>query len=160
MNTVASSTAGGVLGTFSKAKTKLVQLLLEERSRQQQKIKRYPRAEGMASAGLPTSWSQQRLWFLDQLGGGHAYEISAALSLEGELNESALRAALDGIVERHEVLRTVFGSVEGRAVQVIEAVRPFALEVTDLSGQEHAREQIGQQLSEEWQKGFDLSRGP
>ncbi|HEY6926160.1 MAG TPA: amino acid adenylation domain-containing protein, partial [Steroidobacteraceae bacterium] len=82
---------------------------------------------------LPLSWSQERLWFIDQLeGGSAAYHIAGSVRLHGVLDKAALQRALDTIVERHEVLRTTFRLEEGRAIQVIAAVGRFALQERDL----------------------------
>ncbi|HYH80071.1 MAG TPA: amino acid adenylation domain-containing protein, partial [Longimicrobium sp.] len=63
---------------------------------------------------LPLSFAQQRLWFLEQLGGaGAAYHVPMRLRLKGELDRDALERALGGIVARHEALRTVFREVDG-----------------------------------------------
>ncbi|NSL86076.1 amino acid adenylation domain-containing protein [Chitinophaga sp. Mgbs1] len=56
---------------------------------------------------LPLSFSQERLWFIDQLEGSLHYHMPAVLQLDGRLNRQALEAALQEIVNRHEVLRTV-----------------------------------------------------
>jgi acyl carrier protein len=73
---------------------------------------------------LPLSFAQQRLWFLDQLEPGSAfYNVPTAVRLQGELNVEALERTLTEIVRRHEVLRTVFQSVNGDAVQVIGEAR-------------------------------------
>jgi hypothetical protein len=58
---------------------------------------------------LPLSFAQQRLWFLEQLGGlGSTYHIPAGPAAARALDREALRGALDRIVERHEALRTTF----------------------------------------------------
>src|SRR5438477_9330323 len=69
-----------------------------------------PRMERVdRSRRLPLSYAQQRLWFLAQMEGvSEAYHIAFGLRLQGELDRGALRRALNRIVERHEVLRTVF----------------------------------------------------
>ncbi|WP_148639263.1 non-ribosomal peptide synthetase, partial [Aquimarina longa] len=66
---------------------------------------------------IPLSFSQERLWFLDQLQGSVDYHMPAALRLEGNLDFSILEASLRGIVDRHEVLRTVIYSEEGIGYQ-------------------------------------------
>src|SRR5258706_9793399 len=69
---------------------------------------------------LPCSFAQQRLWFVDQLEGGSAhYNIPAALRLRGRLDRDALQRAVNTIVERHEVLRTIYRASDGGAVQII-----------------------------------------
>src|SRR5678815_1422828 len=63
------------------------------------------KAAKAASAAL--SSGQERLWFLDRLEpNSPLYNIPTALRLTGELNEEALRDALNEIVRRHESLRT------------------------------------------------------
>ncbi|MBP1689123.1 MAG: amino acid adenylation enzyme/thioester reductase family protein [Deltaproteobacteria bacterium] len=62
------------------------------------------------------SFSQQRLWFLDQIApGGRAYVISGALELSGTLDARLLEQALQVLVDRHESLRTIFTSIVFRA---------------------------------------------
>lgn len=88
------------LGTFSKDKTELLKLLLEEKSRQTQRIRPYPRGDGIGAVRLPTSWAQQRLWFIDQLEGGiAAYNTGLAVRLRGALDQEALQKALDAVMQ-------------------------------------------------------------
>ncbi len=82
---------------------------------------------------IPLSLAQERLWFLDQLEPGcAAYNIPAALRLEGPLNVVALEQSLREIVRRHEILRTTFPTEDGRSVQVIAPAQPWTLPVVDL----------------------------
>src|SRR2546430_1994714 len=81
----------------------------------------------------PISFSQQRLWFLDQLEPGSAtYNISRAARLTGKLDRRALQAAVNAIVARHESLRTNFLSEEGAPVLVIHPACRIELEAADL----------------------------
>ncbi len=112
---------------------------------------------------LPLSFSQQRLWFLDQLEPASSlYNIPVAVRVRGELSVGALKGALHEIVRRHEVLRTVFQAIDGQPFQVV--LPPFApaLPVVDLSGLErYERERVALQLAiQEARNPFDLANGP
>jgi non-ribosomal peptide synthetase component F/NAD(P)-dependent dehydrogenase (short-subunit alcohol dehydrogenase family) len=90
-----------------------------------------PRRKGSGPCAL--SFCQQRLWFLDQLV-PHAstYNVPYALEINGELRAEALAQALEMVVERHHVLRTVFLCPEGNAVQVVLPKWPAVLRQIDL----------------------------
>src|SRR5260370_24731155 len=73
----------------------------------------------MSAAGLPASFAQDRLWFLDQLEPGTAaYNLVRAFRITGPLNVNPLTSAIGAVIERHESLRTIFESVDGEARQV------------------------------------------
>ncbi|MES2825119.1 MAG: amino acid adenylation domain-containing protein [Pseudomonadota bacterium] len=62
------------------------------------------------------SYAQQRLWFLNKLGEASVeYNLPMQLRVAGEFNTQAFCAAIQEIVKRHEVLRTVITSEEGEA---------------------------------------------
>ncbi|WP_420127105.1 non-ribosomal peptide synthase/polyketide synthase [Longimicrobium sp.] len=111
---------------------------------------------------LPLSFAQERLWFLDRLEGGSAYNLAAALRLTGALDAAALERAFGEIVRRHESLRTVFREVDERAVQVIAPFAGFALPLDDLTGlDETAREAaVRRRAREDAARPFDLTGGP
>ncbi|MFJ3766261.1 amino acid adenylation domain-containing protein [Streptomyces sp. NPDC090082] len=80
---------------------------------------------------LPLSYAQRRLWLFDSVRGpGTAYNVPFAVRLDGPVDASAARAAVEDVVARHEVLRTVFAEVDGEPYQRIltpdEARVPFA----------------------------------
>ncbi|HEY7767793.1 amino acid adenylation domain-containing protein [Longimicrobium sp.] len=113
--------------------------------------------------GLPLSFAQERLWFIDQFEPGSAvYNIPMAWRLGGALEQAALEHALGEIVRRHDSLRTVFGEVDGAPVQVIAPFRGFVLPVEDLSGLGEAEREaaVRRRAGEEARRAFDLSAGP
>ena len=112
---------------------------------------------------IPLSYAQQRLWFLDQLGGTSAeYNMPEAMRLRGELDLDALTRAINTIVDRHEVLRTRFVPIDGQPVQVIEPSLHIAVPVHDIScfNEEARGEAIEAATRREWREPFDLLHGP
>jgi amino acid adenylation domain-containing protein len=111
---------------------------------------------------LPLSFAQQRLWFLDQLEPGSVeYNMSTRLHLPGELDQRALRAALDAIIARHEVLRTrLVADQDGIPHQIIDPPASLPLPVVDVSGCEDPRSAVGDAVTEDALTPFDLARGP
>ncbi|MCS4249748.1 amino acid adenylation domain-containing protein/non-ribosomal peptide synthase protein (TIGR01720 family) [Pseudomonas sp. BIGb0164] len=112
---------------------------------------------------LPQSLAQNRLWITWQLDPqSSAYTIPGALRLRGELDEDAVRASFQQLIERHEALRTRFYERDGQACQRVDATTGFDLHVIDLSDLPAAeREARAQQIREdEARTQFDLEKGP
>src|SRR5215217_5578771 len=121
------------------------------------------RARAARARIVPTSFAQQRLWFLSRLEpDSAAYNVPSALRLRGPLNEAALRATFNAILARHEVLRGSFALVESEPVQVIAPRVDVALPVVDLTGwPAAAREaEVTRRLRAEAQAPFDLTQAP
>ncbi len=115
------------------------------------------------SEHLPLSYTQQRLWFLDQLEpGSSAYNIPAAVRLSGALDTDAVERSFNEIVRRHDALRATFLTVGGRPAQLIAPAQPVSLPVTDLRGLPETRREAEAMLmaAEEARQPFDLSCGP
>ncbi|WP_343745931.1 non-ribosomal peptide synthase/polyketide synthase [Chitinophaga sp.] len=78
-----------------------------------------PVLTGRRPSLIPLSFSQERLWFIDELEGSLAYHMPLALRLKGALNKEALVKALQALVNRHEILRTVIREKNGTAYQQV-----------------------------------------
>ncbi|HYN22024.1 MAG TPA: amino acid adenylation domain-containing protein, partial [Thermoanaerobaculia bacterium] len=114
---------------------------------------------------FPTSYAQQRLWFLDQLApGSPVYNLPFAWRLRGPLETEALASAVAEIVERHESLRTTFAVEDREPVQVVSPPGAAAdlLSLVDLSflSAEQREAEARQRLAGEALKPFDLEQGP
>ena len=113
---------------------------------------------------FPTSFAQQRLWFLDQLEPGNPfYNLPGALRLEGDLCVTALRQTLGEVTRRHESLRTTFAVQDGEPMQVVSP--PAAgvdLPVADLGPLPADRREgvVAELARRESRRPFDLARGP
>ncbi|RAT24574.1 non-ribosomal peptide synthetase, partial [Lonsdalea populi] len=114
---------------------------------------------------LPLSFAQQRLWFIGHLdpAASQAYHLPAALRLVGQLDKSALTAALDSLVARHESLRTHFTLVDGQPCQRIAPDSiGFSLSCLDLRKLDAAGcpQRVAELAAQEAREPFDLTQGP
>ncbi|WP_030345991.1 non-ribosomal peptide synthetase [Streptomyces sp. NRRL S-1022] len=86
-------------------------------------------------SGLPLSFAQEQLWFLDQLRSGASteYLMCEAFRIRGPLDTGVLEAAFTEISARHEVLRTRYGTAAGAGAQFVDEPRPVRLARVDLT---------------------------
>jgi amino acid adenylation domain-containing protein/FkbH-like protein len=110
---------------------------------------------------LPLSFSQQRLWFLDQMEPGNsAFYIPCVVRLSGDLQVEALEKSLNEIIRRHEALRTTFISIQGQPSQVIAAEMPLRLPIIDLQHTAGGEEvEIERLIIAEAHRPFHLAQG-
>jgi amino acid adenylation domain-containing protein len=119
-----------------------------------------PAEEGSSK---PLSFQQRRLWLLHQVNPNEAvYHIPSALRLRGPLHREALDKAFTGLIQRHESLRTTFGTVEGELIQIVAPPVPMGSPWIDLrSHPAHEREaEAHRRAQEEMARPFDLQAGP
>ena len=143
--------------------------LLQRRLQKKQQEKRaqtaVPEQIGRRSADgpVPLSFGQERMWFLSQLQPDNtAYNIPVLVPLSGAVSVAALEWSLNGIVRRHEALRTTFVLDSGRPVQIIAPSLEIPLSVIDLptAGGTEGRREVHEWIASELSHAFDLSRGP
>ncbi|HVR06640.1 MAG TPA: amino acid adenylation domain-containing protein, partial [Thermoanaerobaculia bacterium] len=124
-----------------------------------------PLARRAGRDGLVLSFSQERIWFLEQLTrGSAAYNLPGALRLRGELAPGVLARCLDEIVRRHEVLRTAYPAIAGKPAARIAPRLTLRLPIVDLSALREAaaaaalgRGGVGSVLG---RQPFDLAAAP
>jgi amino acid adenylation domain-containing protein len=107
----------------------------------------------------PLSYSQELLWLLSELeSSGVAYNAPAAFRLDGPMDAGALQQAIDGLVERHEILRTTYEVMDGRPMQVVAPRGTPELQVVDLSSLPAAEREpeLHRILLAESEHAFDL----
>ncbi|MBD8529926.1 non-ribosomal peptide synthetase [Massilia sp. CFBP 13647] len=116
--------------------------LLKARLRKHQASARSAAEAIVPLAGPATrlSFSQQRLWLLDQImGAHHAYNMSLAVRLHGALDVACLGQSLDAILARHAVLRTRFANRDGSPVPVLDPPTPLAPAPENVAGEQEVQ---------------------
>ncbi|MFD2169297.1 non-ribosomal peptide synthetase [Tumebacillus lipolyticus] len=140
--------------SMSKEKRALLEKMLQEEGMVAVSLARIEKRAEQGPANL--SSSQQRLWFLDRMeSGSTTYNMPYKIDLRGDLQLTALEAALNEIVERHEILRTVFRRQDGEVQQIVQARQAVQIERLMLS-----KEELDRLALQEAQRPFDLSAGP
>jgi amino acid adenylation domain-containing protein/non-ribosomal peptide synthase protein (TIGR01720 family) len=111
----------------------------------------------------PTSFGQQRLWFLEQLMPGSAvFNLPAGLRIRGRISVAKVAAILDTLLARHDTLRTSIASVGGEPKQIIAPKARLKIPVIDLRSLSAAeRESEAQRVMVcAAREPFEPSRGP
>ncbi|HPI00352.1 MAG TPA: condensation domain-containing protein, partial [Chitinophagaceae bacterium] len=112
----------------------------------------------------PLTSSQYRLWILSQLEEGNmAYSMPGVYVIEGALNYTALEKAFDNLIERHEILRTVFNENEQSAIrQYIKqpAEIHFKIDYQNIQSINISDELVEQHIQQVIQQPFNLANGP
>ncbi|MBW4635045.1 MAG: condensation protein [Iphinoe sp. HA4291-MV1] len=109
---------------------------------------------------FPLSFAQQRLWFLDQLEpDSTAYNIPAAIRIEGKLQPTTLEQSISEIIRRHEALRTNFIKQDGEAIQIIHPACDWQMTTIDLQTlpASERESEIQRLAAAEAAKPFDLA---
>ena len=113
---------------------------------------------------FPVSFSQRRLWFLEQLMPGEpTFHMPYGMWLEGPLDPDALQRAMDAVVARHSVLRTSIVSIDGAPEQVVADTGTAPIErisLPETSSAAEARRLASAVASERAVQPFDLAHGP
>jgi len=142
-------------------KRELFELMLQEQGVDLNKIAIVPQPRNINR--FPLSYSQQRLWFLDQLEPGSAlYNIAPVIRIRGNLNVTALERSFRELIRRHEVLRTTFDKDGDQPVQVIRESFDFRIDLINLQNSSPTviDSEINDRALEEASRPFNLQEGP
>lgn len=152
------------LARLSPEKRQILLQKLQESNKngeKQQNLKAIKKQENKGFVEL--SYAQQRLWFLDKLEGPNpAYNMPALFRLKGDINIKALTSSIEAIVERHEMMRTVFTEIEGRAYQKIIKPFKYPIKIEDFSKKRQLeKNQLCEKLiNQSLMVNFDLNNAP
>jgi len=111
----------------------------------------------------PASFSQEHLWFLQQLDpGSPAYNIARAYRFTGPLNLAAFEQSIAALHRRHESLRVTFHQDDGALLQIINPPADSLLNTVDLRYLPAAQRQAtaSRLAAEDAVAPFDLAYGP
>ena len=89
--------------------------------------------EPIHSMRTALSFPQESLWFLHTLGDNGAYNETEGIRLHGALDIHALHQSMQHIVQRHDILRTTFVTLDGIVQQLPHTSTPLHLPLLDLS---------------------------
>jgi len=106
---------------------------------------------------------QERLWFMERLNLGEpVYNEAEAVRLRGDLNIEALELALNAVIARHEVLRTMFQVIDGLPMARVRESYLLRLTTVDLSGgaEVEREEELQRLLTSEPRIRYSLEEEP
>ncbi len=104
---------------------------------------------------IPLSYAQQRMWFLNRFDNSSlAYNVPLAIRLTGTLDAAAMEQAVRDVVERHEVLRTVYPEHDGTGSQLVLAAKDASVRL----GRERVDEAaVTARVTDFLARGFDVT---
>jgi thioesterase domain-containing protein len=87
----------------------------------------------MSGRAFPCTLLQARLWSLSRKGGPKGLNVAMRWRVDGPLPHATAEAALQTLIQRHEILRTAFREIDGELSQVVLSQVPARLREVDLS---------------------------
>ncbi|WP_329205926.1 amino acid adenylation domain-containing protein [Streptomyces sp. NBC_00683] len=118
-----------------------------------------PVPRSTAPGPAPLSWTQESLWFEEQLRPGDAaYNMPLVLRISGPLDTGVLQRAVDSVVARNAVLRSRFSLVDGAPVQTTVPRARVVVREADLGAVSEAS--ALESAMRETKRPFDLAEGP
>jgi len=104
------------------------------------------------------SCAQQQLCFIHQMSpDSPAYNVPYAVYLKGAIDIDALQKALDAVVGRHEILRTMYLPFQGRIIPAVPRQWSVPLEIVDLSSLTNQDDCVQAVIKDFAEEPFDLS---
>ena len=109
------------------------------------------------------SHAQKRFWILSHYkDGSKAYNFSAAFVIKGDVNSATFKKAILKVIERHEILRTVFKEIDGEPRQVIlnSGQLDFELKEIILDNYSDVKRIISEAKENNLATPYELNQGP
>ncbi|WP_455901355.1 non-ribosomal peptide synthase/polyketide synthase [Rhodococcus gordoniae] len=104
---------------------------------------------------VPLSLAQQRMWFLNRFDTESSVDnIPVAVRLSGALDLGALQAAVQDLLARHEVLRTIYPEIDGQPYQLI---LPVSQAAPDIDVEPVTEDDLLHKVTGVVSRGFDVT---
>ncbi|AKP53836.1 non-ribosomal peptide synthetase [Cyclobacterium amurskyense] len=105
---------------------------------------------------FPLSFNQESLWLTDKLEGSLHYHIPLVLKLTGKLDSLSMESTLRKILDRHEILRSVYQYDGDHIYQVVRKIENWQLEVKDISTEVWDEQTLSNFIQLQINQPFDL----
>ena len=150
-----------ILSQIKTYKSEIIAFLNQSAVELQSIIK--PVDKNIKNDGLPLSFNQQQFWLLHNLEeSNYIYNMVRAFRLEGNLDIPSFQRAVQSLIVRHSILRTIFKVVNDSPLQVILPHLDFEIPKLDLQklSEIERNSQVEQIILKERTHVFDLSQSP
>lgn len=108
----------------------------------------------------PLTLAQETIWRHVSGENPEAYVIPGSLAIDGAFDIATLQAAIERVVRRHSILRTVFRETNGGPRQYVLPSSTVALELIDVSAAEDREALFAEHFQRALAAPFDLEHGP
>lgn len=107
----------------------------------------------------PLSFAQEGLWpSVKEKGAG--FNLAVPFRIRGPLDVEVLRASLQQLVHRHEILRTTFPERDGQPFALVGPALALDLPVDDLRGEPDPRAAARELVGREARRPYDVAAAP
>ncbi|WP_196766443.1 non-ribosomal peptide synthetase [Pseudoalteromonas luteoviolacea] len=116
---------------------------------------------GGEAQSYPVSFAQQRLWFLHKMRPDSTeYNMSVSIDVKGNFRLPAAQKAMLDVIQKHEILRSIYQQDKEQLVQHIQEVEQYIFDFVDLGSHVHNQKQqaLGEITAEFFARSFDLTR--
>ncbi len=119
---------------------------------------RIPRLQG--SGPWPASTDQTALWFIQQLEPTtSAYNIGNGFRVKGNLDVALFERCLNVVAQRHQILRTIFKTIDGKPFQFVTDMK-LSAPVIDVRREPDPEAAAHEVVTRVIREPFDLEKGP
>ncbi|MFK7750329.1 MAG: amino acid adenylation domain-containing protein [Kordia sp.] len=114
--------------------------------------------------GYPLSVSQKRFWAIDQINSNaNSYNIPSEFPLEGDYDIALFEKAIMAVIDRHEILRTVFKQDENQDLKqwILDTeTLNFKMIFKNFEESENGKQKAYSYIDKDAYKPFNLETGP